>query len=336
MKEENMFEESFTFDDILIKPAHTSWVTSRSKVDISTNVGGVELKLPLISSSMSLFDTVSPYQAEPYVLFALKLAEAGGMHIFSRALSFEDRIFAVNVLKESNLNVGMAVGIDEFKVHQEMLESLNVVISIDIANGAILDAITWKGEKPLIVGNFANPEISETSRFNGNVILKLGVGNGSACSTRIATGVGYPQAGLIYEAARNSNYPIISDGGIGSVADFSKAIALGADVVMTGRMLGHAKETPWDVVRLNEKEYKPYRGMASREEKRSKKFVEGASGYIPYTGKTIQEIIYDMSDGLRSAMSYCDSFDLNEFRRKARFVKSPSHGNESSVRLVTL
>lgn len=331
-----MFEESFTFDDILIKPAHTSWVTSRSKVDTSTSIGGVELKLPLISSSMSLFDTVSPYQADPYILFAIKLAEAGGMHIFSRALSFEDRIYAVNVLKEANLNVGMAVGIDEFNDNISLLENLGVVVSIDIANGAIIDEILWWGDKPLIVGNFANPEISTTNRFQGNVVLKLGVGNGSACSTRIATGVGYPQAGLVYEAARNSNYSLISDGGIGSVADFSKAIALGADVVMTGRMLGHAKETPWSVVRLNEKEYKPYRGMASREEKRSKKFVEGASGYIPYVGKTIQEIIYDLSDGLRSAMSYCDSFDVKEFQRKARFVKSPSHGNESAVRLITL
>jgi IMP dehydrogenase/GMP reductase len=244
MREGIMIEESFTFDDILIKPTYMSRVKSRSLVDTSTNVGGIELKLPLISSSMSLFDTVSPYKADPYVLFAIALAEAGGMHIFSRALSFEDRIFAVNVLKDLNLNVGMAVGIDEFNEHKSMLENLNVVISIDIANGAIIDNINWMGEKPLIVGNFANPEISISERFNGNIIIKLGVGNGAACSTRLATGVGYPQAGLIYEAAKNSNYPIISDGGIVSVADFSKAIALGADVVMTGRMLGHAKETP--------------------------------------------------------------------------------------------
>jgi IMP dehydrogenase/GMP reductase len=336
MKEDNMFEESFTFDDILIKPSHTSWVTSRAKVDISTNVGGVELELPIISSSMSLFDTVSPYNPEPYTRFAIALAEAGGMHIFSRALSFEDRISAVNTVKECGLNVGMAVGIGEFNEFQEILENLNVVVSIDIANGAIISPVTWRGKKPLIVGNFANPEISLTDRFQGNIIIKLGVGNGSACSTRIATGVGYPQAGLVYEASRNSNYPLISDGGVSSVADFTKAIGLGADIVMTGRMLGHTQETPWDTIIVKDVEYKPYRGMASQEEKRSKKFVEGASGYIPYTDKTIQEVIYDLSDGLRSAMSYCDSFDLKEFRSKVRFVKSPSHVHESSVRLTTL
>jgi IMP dehydrogenase/GMP reductase len=331
-----VFKQSFTFGDILIQPSTFSRIKSRSYVDTSINLGNFKLKIPVISASMSLFDTISPYEAHPYRMFARKIAEAGGIHIFSRALSFSDRVFSVHALNHENLNVGMAVGLDEFFAKKSELEKLNAIISIDIANGSIIPEIVWGGDNPLIVGNFANPDISMVKRFNGNIILKLGVGSGAACSTRVTTGVGFPQAGLIYEAAKNSNYKIISDGGVGSVSDFTKALALGADFVMTGRMFGHVKETPWEVLEINGKKYKPYRGMASKEEKKSKKFVEGASGYIEFTDRTVQEIMYDLSDGLRSAMSYCDALNLNEFSRNANFVQAPSHREESSVRLINV
>jgi IMP dehydrogenase len=346
-----MIYETFSFEDILIKPAAYSRVRSRSMVDTSVTLhGGVTLKLPLISASMSLFDTVSPYDDEPqpYLGFAIALAEAGGMHIFSRGVSFNKRISAVSEIKDMGLNVGIAVGLDEFLDNQKMLETLGVLVSIDIANGSIIDTLKWNGEKPLVVGNFANELVSRNScnvsssnyvnfkkRFEGNIILKYGIGNGAACSTRLTTGVGYPQAGLLY-SVKNSDYPIISDGGISTIGDFCKAIALGADLVMTGRLLGHARETPWSLVHINGDSYKPYRGMASREEKRSKKFVEGASGHIPFFDKSVQEIVYDFLDGLKSAMSYCDAFTIDEFIAKAEFIKSPSAVYENQVRLVKL
>jgi IMP dehydrogenase len=286
---------------------------------------------------MSLFDTVSPYDDEPkpYLDFAIALADAGGMHIFSRGVSFKERVRAVSEIRDMGFNVGIAVGVDEFWSHKEFLEKLNVLVSIDIANGSIIDDIFWRGEKPLVVGNFANEKVSFSNKFQGNIIIKYGIGNGSACSTRLATGVGYPQAGLLY-AVRDGNYPIISDGGINTIGEFCKAIALGADLVMSGRLLGHAKETPWDVVYQGDIPYKPYRGMASKDEKKSKKFVEGESGYIPYLEKTVKEIVYDFSDGLKSAMSYCDSFTLDEFMSKVKFVKSPSVVSENQVRLLKL
>lgn len=331
-----MFKQSFTFGDILIQPSSFSRVKSRSYVDTSCSIGTIKLKMPVISASMSLFDTISPYDSTAYRGFARALAEAGGVHIFSRALSFSDRVFSVHSLVSDGLNSGMAVSLDEFLRHKDTLEKLNTLISIDIANGAIIPNLVWRGINPLILGNFANPDITITNRFEGDVILKLGVGSGSACSTRIATGVGFPQAGLVYEASRNSNFRIISDGGITSGSDFTKALALGADFVMTGRIFGHAKETPWSTLDISGKNYKPYRGMASLEEKRSKKFVEGASGYIEYHGKSVQEIMHDLSDGLKSAMSYCDALTLDEFSKNATFVLSPSHREESSVRLITL
>jgi GMP reductase len=225
-----MISDSFTFEDILIQPHNHSRVKSRSTVDTSVEIGGVKLDMPVISASMSLFDTYSPFSEKeetPYISFATAIAEAGGMHIFSRATYFWPRVMAANVVASSGLNVGAAVSLQEFLENQDMLENQNFVVSIDIANGAIIDDIDWRGEKPLIVGNFGNPSIGMTDRFKGNVILKLGIGSGNACSTRLVTGVGAPQAGLVYETARNTNFPLISDGGINTIGDFVKAIALG-------------------------------------------------------------------------------------------------------------
>jgi len=331
-----VFKQSFTFGDILIQPSTFSRVKSRSYVDTSRKIGNITLKIPVISASMSLFDTVSPYDSTSYRDFARSIAKAGGIHIFSRALSFSDRIFSVYSLLSDGLHSGLAVSLEEFFSNKETLEKIDCLVSVDIANGAIIPELAWFGVNPLILGNFANPEITMTNRFKGDVVIKLGVGNGAACSTRIATGIGFPQAGLIYEASRNSNYKIISDGGISSVSDFTKALALGADFVMTGRLFGHVKETPWEVLEMSGKKYKPYRGMASLEEKKSKKFVEGASGYIEYMDKTVQEVMYDLSDGLKSAMSYCDALTLDEFSKNASFVMSPSHREESSVRLINV
>lgn len=330
------FTESFTFDDILIEPHAHSLVTSRSSVDTSVNLGGVILDMPVISASMSLFDTHSPFETSeaPYIQFAVAIAEAGGMHIISRSTPFWPRTVGANVVASQGLNVGVAVSLTEFFENKKYLEKQNYVVSIDIANGAIIGDINWEGEKPLIIGNFGNPAIGMAPRFTGNIILKLGIGSGNACSTRLVTGVGAPQAGLVYSTALNSNFPLISDGGVNKIADFVKAIALGADAVMTGRMFGATIETPWSVKEVNGISMKPYRGMASKEEKRSKKFIEGASGFIPYEGKRVQEVMYDLKDGLTSAMSYCNSFGIKDFKRNATFIKA-SHSHESSVRLVT-
>lgn len=328
---------SFTFNDFLIVPSSYSEVKSRTQVDTSVSFGDLHLKIPVISASMSVFDTSHPFYGLDKTIpdFAIAIAEAGGMHIFSRSTSFESRLNAVNHVSSLGLNVGLAVGLDEFHEHRKTLEKLDAVVSIDIANGAIIDGIHWDSSFPLIVGNFANPSASMEERFTGNIILKMGIGGGSACSTRLVTGVGYPQAGLMHETSKNSNFPLISDGGISSVSDFVKAISLGSDLVMTGKLFGHVVETPWPIEEINGREYKNYRGMASREEKKTKKFVEGSSGYLPFENKSVVEVMYDLSDGLKSAMSYVNAFNLQEFKKNVDFVYSPSHMNESSVRLVS-
>jgi IMP dehydrogenase/GMP reductase len=333
--------ETFTFDDILIRPKSSSGVTSRWLTNTqSTLYKHLNFEMPVVSASMSVFDTVENTR-DIYFGFAAEIAKQGGMHIFSRATLFSERIRAVRSLSALGLNVGMSVSIEEFNLFKEELVSLpkSSVVSIDIANGAILKDITWGGDydfeyPTLVIGNFGNPDAVLRRDFLGQIVFKLGIGGGAGCTTRVTTGVGAPQAWLIRESAVQSRKPIISDGGVKTVADFVKSIALGADMVMMGRLLASTVESPWEPVKIGEKWYKPYRGMASKAEKGNPYYVEGDSGFIPFEAKTIKEVMRELRDGLTSAMSYCDSLTLPEFRMKASFLKvTPATVIENGSRL---
>lgn len=336
-----MLIETYSFDDILIKPKPYSSVKSRKDVDISSTLyRDIRLVAPIISSSMSAFDTFHNSR-EIYYQFAVAMYEAGGMHIFSRATLFSDRIRAVTNLCNSGVTCGMAVSISEFETFRDELFSLppNSVVSIDIANGAILENISWGGDysvphPTLFIGNFGSPNAVVRRDLLGQIAFKLGIGSGSGCTTRVATGVGAPQAWLIHESSKISRKPIISDGGIDKPSDFVKAIALGADFVMMGKLLASAKETPWAPVKIDGKWYKPYRGMASKEEKRVTEHIEGQSGYLPYEEKTLYDTVCELREGLSSAMSYSDSSTLGDFRQRAEFLKvTPATLVENGPRL---
>jgi len=327
--------EGFTFDDVLIVPAARTRVESRRTVDTTHKLGEVEFSVPVMTASMAMFDTANPIATQLDSGFAWRMADAGGVHIFSRATPFEQRMDGVDYLASGGLNTGVAVSLDEFFEFQEKLEKIQGLVSIDIANGALIPPIRWRGVNPLIIGNFANPEavFREGSDFDGDFAFKFGVGSGAACSTREVTGVGYPQAALIHEARKNSGETfIISDGGVRNSGDFVKAVALGADFVMTGRLFGGCLETPWRSFVKDGVEYKPYRGMASREQKGSEDFVEGVSGRVPVTG-SLYSVVASLEQGLSSAMSYVNATNIMEFMAKAEFVYSPSSGVENSTRV---
>jgi IMP dehydrogenase len=329
--------DTYTFDDILIQPKAVSYVISRKLARVNQTIYGVEFPTPILSASMSVFDTVTPNSRDIYYQFANAIFEAGGTHIFSRATLFENRFRAVQALSSNGIRCGIAVSLREFQTYyDELIELENpALVSIDIANGAIIRNIDWVGNCPLIIGNFGNPKVGAREDLRGPVFLKLGIGSGSGCTTRLVTGVGAPQAWLIKETYDNSSHLIISDGGVKSPADFVKAIALGSDLVMMGSLLAAAKETPWEPVKIQDKWYKPYRGMASAEEKQSNSHVEGAAGYIPYEEKSIKEIISELIDGLTSAMSYSDAYSLDEFRDNVEFLKiTNSTANENRIRLL--
>lgn len=335
-----MTPEAYTFDDILIQPHPISTVMSRSHVDTSYSLYDTGFSLPVISASMSLFDT-SGLGREIYYQFAAKISELGGLHIFSRSTLLSERLTAVEALASMGVQSGIAVGLDEFEAYKDSLLGLpsETVVSIDIANGAIIKNVLWETDAPiptLIVGNFGNPKAVVRRDLDGKIAFKLGVGSGSGCTTRVATGVGAPQGWLIKESSQLSRKPIISDGGVKSTADFSKALALGADLVMMGRIFAAAKETPWKEVKLSDgKWYKKYNGMASAEEKHSASHIEGDSGYIPYEGKSLEDIFKELKDGLTSAMSYSDSHNLAEFKTKANILRiTNSTVTENVSRLI--
>lgn len=333
-------ENTFSFDDILILPNFKSEVSSRSLVNIESQLYDFTLPVPVMSASMSAFDTISPESRDISWQFAASLSDAGGMHIFSRSTLFEDRYDAAKTLGSNGKNVGIAVSLDEFYTFRKQLEDISAFVSIDIANGAIIKDIDWQGKYPLIIGNYGNPRVLGRADLRGNLIYKFGIGGGSSCSTRLETGVGAPQGWLIHHASKKSDRysdghkPIISDGGVKNTADFVKAVALGAEAVMMGYVFAGANETPWEPVKINGKWYKPYRGMASSQEKQTSSHVEGVSGYVPYEEKSVHAIVWELRDGLTSAMSYSNAFTLNEFVENVEFVLSPSSQNENQTRLI--
>ena len=204
----------------------------------------------------------------------------------------------------------------------------------------------------LCVGNIATAEAAEDLISMGVDALKVGIGPGSMCTTRIVAGVGVPQLTAISDvadAAADSGVPVIADGGIRYSGDVAKAIGAGADAVMLGNLLAASLEAPGDIVVMNGKQYKKYCGMGSMgamtseydggadryfQGQKSKmnhtKYVpEGIEGAVPYKG-TIAEILFQLVGGLKSSMGYCGAKDIAAMKEKAQFVRITSSGIKES------
>ncbi|MDA1334576.1 MAG: IMP dehydrogenase [bacterium] len=260
--------------------------------------------------------------------------------------------------KKGRLMVGAAVGVkdDTLKRTDALLRAGVDIIVVDIAHGHNTRAITTTkqikrkfGKKcQLIAGNVATPRAAEDLIKAGADGIKVGIGPGAACTTRIVTGVGVPQLTAIQDVisvTKKLKIPIIADGGIGNSGDFAKAIAAGAQTAMIGSLLAGCEESPGEYVMENGSAYKHYRGMASYEASSEKVRIdgggkdgfwrapEGRSGKVPYRGKT-SGVLNDLMAGLRSSMSYLGAHNLSEFSKNAEFIKmSPSGMKESDTRL---
>ena len=263
---------------------------------------------------------------------------------------------------EGRLLVGAAVGVasdTEQRVHGLIQAGVDVLV-VDTAHGhskAVFDCIRWiKTEYPkiqVIGGNIATGEAAKDLVHAGADAVKVGIGPGSICTTRIVAGVGVPQISAIdnVHQAVNSQVPIIADGGIRYSGDVAKAIAAGANAVMIGGLFAGTKEAPGDVELFQGRSYKTYRGMGSLsamqegsgdryfqdEDSGKGKFVpEGIEGRVPYRG-TVVTIIQQLVGGLRSSMGYVGCTKIEEMRTKPEFVKISSAGNrESHVHDVTI
>ena len=260
--------------------------------------------------------------------------------------------------------MGAAVGVDKHSQERvdELVASGCDVIVVDTAHGhskRVLDNLTWIRKKypdiDLVAGNIATSEAAEDLIKAGADCLKVGVGPGSICTTRVIAGIGVPQITAITKVcsvAKEHDIPVIADGGIKYSGDITKALAAGANSVMIGNLLAGSDEAPGEVVLYQGRTYKVYRGMGSIEAMRAgsrdryaqddemmeeaKLVPEGIEGRVPYRGN-IGAIIYQLVGGLRAGMGYTGSATVRELQERAKFVKLTNAGlRESHVHDIVI
>ena len=242
------------------------------------------------------------------------------------------------------LRVGAAVGVRQFERAEKLVEAEVDVIVVDTAHGHsknVLDTISEIKKRfkiEVVGGNVGTADGAKALIDAGADGVKVGIGPGSICTTRVVTGVGVPQITAVMEAVRAADkqgIPVIADGGVRQSGDIAKALAAGASAVMLGSLLAGLDESPGEVVLHRGRRFKSYRGMGSEGAmaagsgdrygqasiKDTRKFVpEGVEGMVPYRG-ALPDFIYQMVGGVRSSMGYCGCRTLEDFRRNARFTR---------------
>ncbi|MCX7882964.1 MAG: IMP dehydrogenase [Brevinematales bacterium] len=247
------------------------------------------------------------------------------------------------------LRVAAAVGTGETELERvsKLIEAGVDIIVVDTAHGhskKVIDMVKMIRKlypsQALIAGNIATAEAARALIEAGAHAVKVGIGPGSICTTRVVAGVGVPQISAILDVAkvtRQAGIPLIADGGIKFSGDIAKAIAAGADVVMIGNLLAGTTESPGEFVIYKGRRYKSYRGMGSlgamvegsksryfQDEYEPEKLVpEGIEGRVPYKGD-VKDVVYQLIGGLRSAMGYCGCATITEFQKNTRFVRISS------------
>lgn len=324
-------DRGLTFDDVLLMPCHSEMSSRRAPNLESRVTKNFSLKTPIISANM---DTVTEYQ------MALKMAELGGLGILHRFMSPEEQVRQVKLLKEKKILVAASIGVKEDGMRRaDLLADAGVdIFTIDIAHGdsvmmfETLDYVKKKFPKiDVIAGNTAMPEGVRGLIEHGADAVKVGIGPGSMCTTRIITGCGVPQlsaVALCVMEARKYNIPIIADGGIKTSGDIVKAFAAGAQTVMLGSMLSGCLETPGEI----EGGRKRYRGMASKDAQVSWRgelptgmAAEGEARWVSCKG-SVENIIHELAGGVRSGMTYLNAYNLGDINKNARFMEMTSSG----------
>jgi IMP dehydrogenase len=346
-------KEALTFDDVLLVPRYSSVLPINTK--LATNLSkSIKLNLPFLSSAM---DTVTESK------MAEAMAKAGGMGVIHRNLNIKMQSKEVLKVKKKNLIVSAAIGTsnDDIERAKSLISSGVNLIVIDTAHGhsekvlKTLDKVKKiKSSTPICVGNIATGEAAKRLYNSGADIVKVGIGPGSICTTRIIAGIGMPQISAIMEvkkSLKNKKIKIISDGGIKFSGDIAKALAAGADVIMMGSIFAGTDESPGKKFKFKNKIYKSYRGMGSigamssgssnryfqKNYKDKSKFVpEGVEGRVEYKG-SLNKIIYQLQGGLRSSMGYIGAENLNDIQKKSKFIKITKAGfYESMVHSVEI
>lgn len=324
-----------TFDDVLLMPRHSEMSSRRSPALDSRVTKNFTLKTPIISANM---DTVTEYQ------MAIKMAQLGGLGILHRFMSPEEQVRQVKLMREAikplGLPVAASIGVKEEGMKRaDMLVDAGVdILTIDIAHGdsvmmfETLDYVKKKFPQiDVIAGNTAMPEGVKGLIDHGADAVKIGIGPGSMCTTRIITGCGVPQltaVAMCVLEARKYNVPVIADGGIKTSGDIMKAFAAGAQTVMLGSMLSGCLETPGEI----EGGRKRYRGMASKDAQVSWRgelpqgmAAEGEARWVNCKG-SVENIVHELAGGVRSGMTYLNAYTLADINKNARFMEMTASG----------
>lgn len=324
-------KEGLTFRDVLLVPKYST-ITSRKLVDTTSSFSKkIQLKCPIVSANM---DTVTEAR------MAIAMASCGGLGIIHRFLSVEDQCLQVREVKNQNLRVGAAVGATGDYLERCCLlvgEGVDVLV-VDVAHGHtsyVLKAVelikTKWPQVEVVAGNVATA-LGALDLINAGADgIKVGVGPGSICSTRIVSGAGVPQLTAIMDCAQIAHQhrvPLIADGGIRDSGDITKALAAGASCVMLGSLLAGTEESPGEIRSdKNGLRHKVYRGMASLAATLSFKggdsrsiIPEGVVSLVPYKGEVIPTI-HQLQGGLRSGMSYTGSKTISELWKNAEFIR---------------
>ena len=341
-------KEALTFDDVTLVPKYSEILPSQ--VDTTTSLSNkFRLKIPLLSSAM---DTVTESP------MAIAIAKAGGIGVIHRNLKTTDQIKEIKKVKAKKLFVGAAVGAgpQEFVRATAIIKEGVDLIVVDTAHGhtkkvaEIIKKIRKikKKNTALCAGNIATTDAAKFLVKLGVDIIKVGIGPGSICTTRLVAGIGVPQLSAILnvrKGVKNKNIKIISDGGIKYSGDLAKAFAAGADAVMIGSLFAGTDETPGKLIKRNGKFFKSFRGMGSvgamnkgsadryfqsKQKDLSKYVPEGVEGLAKYKGN-VDKIIFKLVGGLRSSMGYLGSKQIKNLRSKPQFVKITKAGFYESM-----
>jgi len=348
-------KEALTFDDVLLVPKYSDILPADASLSarVSRNI---RTAIPLLSAPM---DTVTESR------LATELARLGGMGIIHRNLSIHDQALEVKRVKRATspnrraFLVGAAIGAgaNALERARELAKAKADVIVVDTAHGhskGVIDIVrALKADKAfggidIIVGNIATAEAARLLIKAGADAIKVGMGPGSICTTRIVAGIGVPQITAIMEVVKgrgkNKDVPVIADGGIKYSGDIVKALAAGADCVMLGSLFAGTAEAPGEVIEADGKKYKSYRGMGSmgamgggsadrygqgKVREKSKLVPEGIEGIIPYRG-LLKGVVHQLAGGMRSGMGYVGARDISELHKKAEFIRVSPAGRAES------
>lgn len=335
-----MIRKGLTFDDVLLVPNYTGEL-SRKDVTTETNLGNFQFNIPIIAANM---DTVCGHE------MARKMGELGGLGILHRAMPIQENVdefkkaYSPAFVGQQKIRIGVSIGANEKEIEraEALYDSGAYLFNLDVAHGhskvtgKMIKVLRerFKNEIYIIAGNVATLAGADYLASCGADCIKVGIGPGSACTTRIKTGCGVPQLTAIMDC-RRVDRDIIADGGIRYPGDVVKALAAGANMVMIGGLLAGTDETPTPA---HPDGKKMFRGMASKEAQNDVipewKTDEGIMVYINGKGP-VTDVIKDLVGGLRSGLTYTGARNIKELQKKAEFIEvTPAGTVENTPHVV--